>query len=147
MKVLKVKRFGFYSERIRIRIRIKAPQDYWFILMTNPSQTKPLTQNFILDLLSKDKFLLSLSHLLSVSVSVFLQQPHLFSWLIAIEILEERNFICLKVCQTILMFRNPCQISLVPISKLLLSMLRFDICDDELTSTNPPLLLYEFDTC
>jgi len=26
-------------------------------------------------------------------------------------------------------------------------MLRFDICDDELTSTNPPMLLYEFDTC
>jgi len=25
-------------------------------------------------------------------------------------------------------------------------MLRFDICDDELTSTNPPLSLYEFDT-
>jgi len=26
-------------------------------------------------------------------------------------------------------------------------MFRFDICDDELTSTNPPLSLYEFDTC
>ncbi|KEH40910.1 hypothetical protein MTR_1g037400 [Medicago truncatula] len=32
------------------------------------------------------------------------------------------------------------------ISKLLLSMLRFDICDDESTSINPPLSLYEFDT-
>jgi len=42
------------------------------------------------------------------------------------------------------MFCNPCLISLVPISKLLLSMVRFDICDDELTSTNPPLSLYEF---
>jgi len=31
-----------------------------------------LNLNFILDLLSKDKFLLSLSHLLSVSASVFL---------------------------------------------------------------------------
>jgi len=31
-----------------------------------------LNLNFILDPLSKDKFLLSLSHLLSVSVSVFL---------------------------------------------------------------------------
>jgi len=26
-------------------------------------------------------------------------------------------------------------------------MIRFDICDDELTSINPPLLLYDFDTC
>jgi len=26
-------------------------------------------------------------------------------------------------------------------------MFRFDICDDELTSINPPLSLYEFDTC
>jgi len=34
------------------------------------------------------------------------------------------------------MFRNPCLISLVPILKLLLSILRFDICDDELTNTN-----------
>jgi len=45
------------------------------------------------------------------------------------------------------MFRNPCLISLFPISKLLLSIFRFDICDDELTSTNPPLSHYEFDTC
>jgi len=45
------------------------------------------------------------------------------------------------------MFRNPCLISLVPISKLLLSMLRFDICDYELTSTNPLMSLYVFDTC
>jgi len=44
-------------------------------------------------------------------------------------------------------FANPCLISLVPISKLLLSMLRFDICDDELTNTNPPLSLYEFGIC
>jgi len=34
------------------------------------------------------------------------------------------------------MFRNPCLISLVPISKLLLSILRFDICVDELTNAN-----------
>jgi len=26
-------------------------------------------------------------------------------------------------------------------------MLRFDICDDELTNTNPPRLLYEFGIC
>jgi len=45
------------------------------------------------------------------------------------------------------MFRNACLVSLVPISKLLFSMLRFDICDYELTSTNPPLSLDEFDTC
>ncbi|KEH35483.1 hypothetical protein MTR_3g092475 [Medicago truncatula] len=31
------------------------------------------------------------------------------------------------------------------ISKLLLLMLHFDICDDELTSINPPLSLYEFE--
>jgi len=34
------------------------------------------------------------------------------------------------------MFHNPCLVSLVPISKLLLSILCFDICDDELTNTN-----------
>jgi len=34
------------------------------------------------------------------------------------------------------MFRNRCLISLVPISKLHLSILRFDIYDDELTNTN-----------
>jgi len=45
------------------------------------------------------------------------------------------------------MFHNPYLISRVPISKLLLSMLRFDICDDELTNTNPPLLLYEYGIC
>jgi len=26
-------------------------------------------------------------------------------------------------------------------------MLRFDICDDELTNTNPPCSLYEFGIC
>jgi len=31
--------------------------------------------------------------------------------------------------------------------KNILSMLRFDIYDDELTCTNPPLSHYEFGTC
>ena len=34
------------------------------------------------------------------------------------------------------MFRNPCLISLVPISKIHLLILHFDIYDDELTNTN-----------
>jgi len=34
------------------------------------------------------------------------------------------------------MFHDPCLISLVPISKLHLLILRFYICDDELTNTN-----------
>ena len=42
----------------------EVPWDYWFIIITNPSQTNP-EPNFIFDLLSKDKFLFSVSKPLS----------------------------------------------------------------------------------
>jgi len=45
MKVLKVKMFDFCFKRTRIKI--KAPWDYWFILMTSPSQTNPKPELYI----------------------------------------------------------------------------------------------------
>jgi len=47
MKVLKVKRFGFFVLKENNNNNKEVPWDYWFVIITNPSQTNPKPKLYI----------------------------------------------------------------------------------------------------